>query len=72
MSKNIIKFSGVDLAVNADMIAAVDVSFDEASKKDTVRIFFPGVSGGYYLNTPSKEVAEKLFETIVEQMKQGE
>ena len=69
--KNIIEFSGAKLAVNADKIAAVDLIFEESSKKDTLRIFFPGVSGGYYLTCPSREVAEELFNMIVERMKQG-
>lgn len=56
------------LAFNLDKLFAIDVT--EEDGKWCVRLFFPGVQGGYRLVTGTKDVADNLYNDIVSRMKE--
>ena len=72
MKRDIIKLKGAKLAINADMIAAVDIADEGRLERRTVRIFFSGVSSGYFLKCDSEKIANEVFNEIVARMQQKE
>jgi hypothetical protein len=69
MKRDIYDFDGkCQFAFNLDRLCAVDVIEEEG--KWILRLFFSGVESGYRLSTPTKDVADKLYNDIVSRMKE--
>lgn len=69
MKRDIYDFDGkCQVAFNLDRLCAVDVFEDEG--KWGLRLFIPGVEGGYRLITGTKDVADNLYNDIVSRMKE--